>query len=92
MALSTDDKKEIVKNFSGDESKTGTPESQIAIFTRRIEYMTGHLRNNKKDHSGRRGLIQLVAKRKKLLSYLRKNNLESYKNIIKELKIRESSI
>ena len=90
MTLSSDDKKEIIKNMSGDEMQSGKPESQIGIFTKRIEYMTEHLKLNRKDHSARRGLIQLVSKRKRLLTYLKKNNLDAYKNIMKELKIRES--
>jgi len=89
MVLNSEDKKEIIKEFSGDEKKSGSSESQIAIFTKRIEYMTEHLRKNKKDHSARRGLIQLVSKRKSLLNYLRRNNLDSYKNIIQNLNIRE---
>ena len=68
---------------------SGTSESQIAIFTKRIEYITDHLKSNRKDHSARRGLIQLVSKRKRLLTYLRKNNLESYKKIMSDLNIRE---
>ena len=90
MTLSGGDKKEIIKNMSGDEMQSGAPESQIGIFTKRIEYMTEHLKSNRKDHSARRGLIQLVSKRKRLLSYLKKNNLDSYKKIMKELNIRES--
>ena len=89
MALSGDNKKELIKTFSGDEKMSGNSESQIAIFTKRIEYITDHLKSNKKDHSARRGLIQLVSKRKRLLAYLRKNNLESYKKIMSDLNIRE---
>ena len=90
MALSSEDKKGLIKTFSGKENMSGTPESQIAIFTKRIEYLTDHLKKNKKDHSARRGLIQLVSKRKRLLAYLRKNNLDSYKKLIENLNIRES--
>ena len=90
MTLSGGDKKEIIKNMSGDEMQSGASESQIGIFTKRIEYMTEHLKSNRKDHSARRGLIQLVSKRKRLLSYLKKNSLDSYKKIMKELNIRES--
>ena len=89
MTLSSENKKEIIKELSGDEKNSGSSESQIGIFTKRIEYMTKHLQENKKDHSARRGLIQLVSKRKRLLTYLRKNNLDSYKKIIKDLNIRE---
>ena len=90
MALSSEDRKEIIKTSSGDEKMSGSSEAQIAIFTKRIEYITDHLKKNKKDHSARRGLIQLVSKRKRLLAYLRKNNLETYKKLIKDLDIRES--
>ena len=89
MGLSGKDKQEIIEQFSGDKKMSGSPESQIGIFTKRIEYMTEHLGRNKKDHSARRGLMQLVSKRKRLLAYLRKNNLDSYKKIIKDLNIRE---
>ena len=71
MTLSSNDKKEIIKNMSGDENSSGASESQIGIFTKRIEYMTEHLKSNRKDHSARRGLIQLVSKRKRLLTYLK---------------------
>ena len=90
MALSSENKKEIIKTFSGDEKMSGSSESQVALFTKRIEYITDHLQKNRKDHSARRGLIQLVSKRKRLLIYIRKNNLESYKQLIKSLNIRES--
>ena len=90
MALSSENKKELIKTFSGEETMSGSPESQIAIFTKRIEYITNHLKENRKDHSARRGLIQLVSKRKRLLAYLRKGNLDSYKKLIKDLNIRES--
>jgi len=89
MTLSSNDKKEIIKNMSGDENSSGASESQIGIFTKRIEYMTEHLKSNRKDHSARRGLIQLVSKRKRLLTYLKKQNLDSYKKIMKDLNIRE---
>ena len=89
MVLSSNDKKEIVKQISGKEKMTGSSESQIGIFTKRIEYMTEHLSKNKKDHSARRGLIQLVSKRKRLLSYLKKNDLELYKKVVEEFNIRE---
>ena len=89
MTLSGENKKEIITSMSGDEKNSGASESQIGIFTKRIEYMTEHLKSNRKDHSARRGLIQLVSKRKRLLLYLKKQNLDSYKKIMKELNIRE---
>ena len=89
MTLSGNDKKEIIENMSKGEYNPGSSESQIGIFTKRIEYMTEHLKENRKDHSARRGLIQLVSKRKRLLLYLKNNNLNEYKKIIKDLNIRE---
>ena len=81
--------KELVNKFGKDENDSGASETQIAIFTERINNITTHLKSNKKDHSGRRGLVLLVSKRRKLLNYLRKNNSDSYKKLIKELNIRK---
>ncbi|MEM1135164.1 MAG: 30S ribosomal protein S15, partial [Bacteroidota bacterium] len=68
---------------------TGSPESQIALFTHRINHLTEHLKVNKKDSSTRRGLIQLVGKRRKLLNYLQKKDILRYREIIKKLGIRK---
>ena len=62
---------------------------QIGIFTERINDITSHLKSNIKDHSGRRGLVNLVSKRRRLLSYLRRNNVDTYKNVIEQLNIRK---
>ena len=80
---------EITKNFGKNENDFGSTETQIAIFTERIRNITGHLKQNKKDHSGRRGLVILVSKRRRLLDYLRKTNLNGYKNILEQLNIRK---
>ena len=80
---------EITKDFGKNENDFGSTETQIAIFTERIRNITGHLKQNKKDHSGRRGLVILVSKRRRLLDYLRKTNLNGYKNIIEQLNIRK---
>jgi len=80
---------EITKDFGKDENDFGSTETQIAIFTERIRNITGHLKQNKKDHSGRRGLVILVSKRRRLLDYLRKTNLNGYKNILEQLNIRK---
>ena len=80
---------EIKKNFGKNENDFGSTETQIAIFTERIRNITGHLKQNKKDHSGRRGLVILVSKRRRLLDYLRKRNLNGYKNILEQLNIRK---
>jgi len=80
---------ELTKEFGTNESNSGSTETQIAIFTERIKNITTHLKLNKKDHSGRRGLVILVSKRRRLLDYLRKMNVDSYKNILKKLEIRK---
>ena len=80
---------EITKDFGKKENDFGSTETQIAIFTERIRNITGHLKQNKKDHSGRRGLVILVSKRRRLLDYLHKTNLNSYKNILEQLNIRK---
>ena len=70
-------------------SDTGSPDSQIRIFTERINSINEHLKVNKKDNSSRRGLMILVSKRRRLLKYLQKRNLNDYTSLIKELKIRK---
>ena len=89
MVLEKEKIEEISNEFGATQDDTGSSASQIAIFTDRINNITSHLKLNKKDHSGRRGLVILVSKRRKLLNYLRKNNLDSYKNVIKKLNIRK---
>ena len=89
MAVQKEKIKELINEFGKDIINTGSTESQIAIFTERINNITSHLKINKKDHSGRRGLVNLVSKRKSLLNYLRKNNVNSYKSIIEKLNIRK---
>jgi len=78
-------KEEVTKNFKRHESDTGSPEYQIALFTARINRLTAHLKENKHDFHSRRGLLKLVAKRKKAIKYLIENNPESYNKIAKEL-------
>ena len=80
---------ELINEFGKNENDTGSTETQIAILTERINNITTHLKSNKKDHRGRRGLVILVSKRRRLLNYLRKNNLKNYKNVINKLNIRK---
>ena len=80
---------ELITTFGINENDTGSTGAQISIFTERINNITTHLKSNKKDNSGRRGLVILVSKRRRLLNYLRKRNLDSYKNIINKLNIRK---
>ncbi len=87
--LSTETKKEIFKKFGGSETNTGSAEAQIAMFTERITFMTQHLQKSKKDFSTQRSLIRLVGKRRSLLDYLQKTDIERYRTIIGTLNIRK---
>ena len=89
MAIEREKIEELINEFGKNSNNTGSPESQIAIFTERINNITSHLKINKKDHSGRRGLVLLVSKRRRLLNYLRKNNVDNYKHVIEKLNIRK---
>ncbi|MFO8235621.1 MAG: 30S ribosomal protein S15 [Bacteroidales bacterium] len=89
MSITTEKKKEIFQEYGGSESNTGSPESQIALFTTRITDLTEHLRKHKKDHSTRRALLKLVGKRRRLLNYLKNNDVERYRNVIKQLNLRK---
>jgi small subunit ribosomal protein S15 len=88
MTLTVDAKKEIVGRFGKTETDTGSTEVQVALLTARINELTEHLREHKKDHHSRRGLLMLVGKRRRLLNYLQKSNLEGYRGLIKELGLR----
>lgn len=88
MPISKEEKQEIVKKFGNNDHDTGSPEVQIAILTHRIRELTDHVKVHKKDNHTRRGLVQLVSKRKRLLKYLVRKNVDSYVNLIKELGIR----
>ena len=89
MSISTDKTKEIVTSIGGSEENSGSSDVQVGIFTERIKNLTGHLKINKKDKSARRGLIILVSKRARLLKYLKKVNLDRYKNIVSKLELRK---
>ena len=89
MHLTTEAKKAIFKKNGKSETDTGSTEGQVALFTTRIEYLTDHLKQNQKDFNTERSLVNLVGKRKRLLNYLKNNNIERYRAIIKELNIRK---
>jgi small subunit ribosomal protein S15 len=89
MLLTKDDKQAIIKKFGKGEKDSGTAEVQIAILTERINRLTNHFESHKKDHASRRGLMQMVGKRRRLLDYLAEINIERYRAIIKELNIRK---
>ena len=91
MYLNKEKKQELFENHGRLKAKsdTGSPESQIALFTFRINHLTEHLKLNNKDFSSRMGLLKLVGKRRRLLDYLFKKDIERYRAIIKELNIRK---
>ncbi|MEJ5286444.1 MAG: SSU ribosomal protein S15p (S13e) [Candidatus Kapaibacterium sp.] len=82
-------KAEIIKKFGGDEKNTGLTEVQIALLTARIQDITNHLNTHKKDNHSRRGLIKLVSKRKRLLKYLEKTDINRYRQILASLNLRK---
>ena len=82
-------KQEIINAYARKEADTGSPEVQIALLTERINHLTAHLKSNKQDDHSRRGLLQLVGRRKGLLEYLKKTNLEGYRALIARLGIRK---
>jgi small subunit ribosomal protein S15 len=86
--LTTERTQEIVAQFGTDEKDTGNTRVQVALLTQRINDLTEHLRTNKKDHHSRRGLLMLVGRRRRLLNYLQKKDLEGYRALIKELGLR----
>jgi small subunit ribosomal protein S15 len=87
--VSKERKAEIALQFGGNASNTGKPEVQIALLTEHIAQLSAHCETNKKDHHSRRGLIMLVSKRKNLLSYLAKNNIQRYREIVSSLGLRK---
>lgn len=88
MYLSAEKKKEIFKKHGKDENDTGSSEGQIALFTYRIAHLTEHLKKNRKDYGTQRSLQLLVGKRRSLLDYLKNKDIERYRAIVKELKLR----
>tara|TARA_B100000401_G_C52272720_1_gene469758 strand:- start:120 stop:389 length:270 start_codon:yes stop_codon:yes gene_type:complete len=89
MSITKEEKAKLIKKHGNSETDTGSSAAQIAILTERINNITEHLRENKKDHSGRRGLLIMVSKRRKLLNYTKKKNMTEYMELIKDLKIRK---
>ena len=87
--LTKETKSEIINEYARSEGDTGSPEVQIAILTARIKELTEHLKTNHKDHHSRRGLLKMVGKRRGLLDYLKKIDIERYRSIIEKLGIRK---
>lgn len=82
-------KQELIREFGDHENDTGKAEVQVAIFSERISNLTQHLQDHPQDHSTRRGLLQMVGKRRRLLDYLRENDIERYRTIISDLGLRK---
>lgn len=87
--LTTENRKTIIGEYRLHEQDTGSPEVQVALLSARIEYLTDHFKSHKKDHHSRRGLLKLVGQRRRLLNYIKDNDVERYRNIIKRLGLRK---
>ena len=88
MSLKKEDTLAVIKEYGANENDTGRTEVQIALLTKKIEDLTGHLKVYKKDHSSRRGLLKMVGSRRSLLGYLRKTDLTKYRELIEKLNLR----
>lgn len=89
MPVTKEKKAEVFANYGGSAANTGSIEAQVALLTERIAHISGHLQKNKKDFSTHRGLMQLVGQRKRLLTYLQRTNLTSYRSLIEKLGLRK---
>jgi len=89
MPLSRESRSKLIERYKVRPKDTGSPEVQIALLSERIGYLTEHFRANRKDHASRRGLLTMVGKRKRLLDYLKRQNLERYQRVIESLGIRK---
>lgn len=90
MSLNSAEKAEIVNEYKRGDTDTGSPEVQVSLMTGRIKYLTDHFKEHKKDFHSRRGLQELVNKRRKLLKYLKRNDLSRYQSLIQRLGLRDS--
>jgi small subunit ribosomal protein S15 len=87
--LTAEKKQEIFNDYGKSNTDTGSPESQVALFSYRINHLTEHLKVNKKDHNTERSLLRLVGKRRRLLDYLKQVDIDRYRNIVKALNLRK---
>ncbi len=88
MSVSTEQKREIVEKYQRSDNDTGSPEVQVALLTARIQDLTGHFKEHKKDHHSRQGLLKMVNQRRKLLDYLKREDGSRYSQLIAELGLR----
>lgn len=89
MSVQDIDKSQIVADFARKEGDTGSPEVQVALLTARINELTSHFKEHKKDHHSRRGLLRMVSRRRKLLDYLKRTDANAYRSLIERLKLRK---
>jgi len=89
MSITKAEKKELFKEFGTSDKDTGSSKAQVALFTKRINHLTEHLNDNQGDHVSRRSLLKLVGKRRRLLNYIKRNDVVEYRELIKELGIRK---
>ncbi len=87
--LNLEKRKSLIENYRLHEKDTGSPEVQIALLSARIEYLTEHFKAHKKDHHSRRGLLKLVGQRRRLLNYIKDNDIERYRKLVKSLGLRK---
>jgi len=88
MSITPEEKQQLMKDYATKDGDTGSPEVQVAILTKRISTLTEHFKTHKKDNHGRRGLLKMVAQRRKLLDYLKAKDVARYQDLIKRLGIR----
>jgi small subunit ribosomal protein S15 len=88
VTLTKDAKSQLIGEYRRGETDSGSPEVQVAILSKRIEELTGHLKTHARDHHSRRGLLQMVGRRRRLLEYLRRNDVERYRALIQRLGLR----
>jgi small subunit ribosomal protein S15 len=88
VAQNAERKKEVIEDFKTHETDTGSPEVQIALLSERITYLTEHFKTHKKDHHSRRGLLKMVGQRRRLLDYLKRKDVNRYREVIKRLGLR----
>jgi small subunit ribosomal protein S15 len=89
MSITKERKTEVVTEYRRGEDDTGSPEVQIAVLTERINNLTGHVQSHHKDHAGRRGLLGMVSRRRRLLDYVKRTNPDSYRDLIERLGLRK---
>jgi small subunit ribosomal protein S15 len=87
--LTSEKRRALIEDYRTHEKDTGSPEVQIALLSARIEYLTEHFKSHQKDHHSRRGLLKLVGQRRRLLNYIKDNDVERYRSIIKRLGLRK---